>query len=108
MGRSSGNKGNKGRIRERLTPGPLTHLSLSLRLRSLSLWALSLRESLEQVVHKGFEQSLNSKGWFFIVFFTKRVHLFIGRGERGKVTLENQGTGGEGASGNVEAPLRAQ
>ena len=28
-------------IRERLTPGPLTLLSLSPRLRSLSLWALS-------------------------------------------------------------------
>ena len=55
----------KGRIRERLTLGPLTHLSLSLRLRSLSLWALSLRESLGQLVHKGFEQSLNSKGWIF-------------------------------------------
>ena len=49
-------------IREHLTPGPLTHLNLSLRLRSLSLRALSLRESLDQVVHKGFEQSLNSKG----------------------------------------------
>ena len=32
-------------IRERLTPGPLTLLSLSLRIRSLSLHALSLRES---------------------------------------------------------------
>ena len=62
MGRNSENKGDKGRIRERLTLGPLTHLSLSLRLRNLSLWALSLRESLEQVMHKGFEQSLNSKG----------------------------------------------
>ena len=56
---------DSGRIRERLTPGPLTHLSLSLRLRSLSLRALSLRESLGQLVHKGFEQSLNSKGWIF-------------------------------------------
>ena len=48
-------------IREHLTPRPLTHLSLSLRLCSLSLHDLSLRESLEQVVHKGFEQSLYSK-----------------------------------------------
>ena len=55
MGWNSRNKGNKGRIRDRLTLGPLTHLSLSLRLRSLSLQALSLREFLEQVVHKGFE-----------------------------------------------------
>ena len=38
---------DSGRIRERLTLGPFTHLSLSLRLRSLSLRALSLRESLE-------------------------------------------------------------
>ena len=59
-------------------------------------------------MHKGFEQSLNSKGLYFIVFFVKRVHLFIGRGERGKVTLENQGTGGEGTYGDVEAPPRAQ
>ena len=88
-GRIWENMGGYGRIWERLTPGPLTHLSLSLRLRSLSLRALSLRESLGQLVHKGFEQSLNSKGWIFIVFFAKRVHLFIGRGKRGKVTLEN-------------------
>ena len=60
-GQIRGNKVDKGRIRERLTPGLLTHLSLSLRFRSLSLRALSLRESLEQVVHKGFEQSFNSK-----------------------------------------------
>ena len=70
--------------------------------------SLSLRESLGQLVHKGFEQSLNSKGLYFIVFFAKRRHLFIGRGERGKVTLENQGTGGERSSGDVEAPPRAQ
>ena len=108
MGRNSGNKGNKGRIRERLTPGPLTLLSLSLRIRSLSLRALSLREFLEQVVHKEFEQSLYSKAYIFIVFFAKRVHLFIGKGKRGKVTLENQGTGGEGSSRDVEAPPRAQ
>ena len=110
MGQNSRNKEDKGRIRERLTPGPLTHLSLSLRLRSLSLQALSLslRESLEQVMHKGSEQSLNSKRLDFIIFFAKRVHLFIGRGERRKVTLENQGTGGEGASGDVEVPPRAQ
>ena len=87
MGRNSGNKGDKGRIRERLTPGPLTYLSLSLRLRSLSLRALSLRESFEQVMHKGFEQSLNSKRLDFIVFFAKRVHLFIGRGGKGKGLL---------------------
>ena len=55
MGQNSGNKGNKGGIRERLTPGPLTLLSLSLRIRSLSLRPLSLREFLEQVVHKKFE-----------------------------------------------------
>ena len=36
------------------------------------------------------------------MFFAKRVHLFIGRGERGKVTLENQGTRGEGAFGDVD------
>ena len=88
MGRNSGNMGDKGRIRERLTPGPLTHLSLSLRLRSLSLRTLSLRESLEQVMHKGFEQSLYAKGWIFIVFFVKRVHLFIGRGGKEKGHLE--------------------
>ena len=35
----------RGGIRERLTPGPLTLLSLSLKIRSLSLWALSLKES---------------------------------------------------------------
>ena len=48
MGWNSGDKGNKGRIRERLTLGPLTLLSLSLRIQSLSLWALSLLENLEQ------------------------------------------------------------
>ena len=37
--------GMKGGIREHLTRGPLTLLSLSLRIRSLSLRALSLRES---------------------------------------------------------------
>ena len=41
-------------IRERLTPGPLTLFSLSLRIQSLSLRTLSLRKSLEQVVHKEF------------------------------------------------------
>ena len=61
----AGIRGIKGGIRERLTPGPLTLLSLSLRIRSLSLRALSLREFLGQVVHKEFEQSLNSKGWIF-------------------------------------------
>ena len=49
-------------IRERLTPGPLTLLSLSLKIQSLSFQALCLREFLEQVVYKEFEQSLNSKG----------------------------------------------
>ena len=41
-------------IRERLTPGPLTFLNLSLRIRSLSLRALSLREYLGEVVNKEF------------------------------------------------------
>ena len=68
MERNSGDKGelrwirgDKGRIRERLTLGPLTLLSLSLRIRSLSLRALFLREFLEQVMHEEFEQSLYSK-----------------------------------------------
>ena len=77
-------------------------------MKSLTSGSLSLRESLGQLVHKRFEQSLNSKGLYFIVFFAKRVHLFIGRGKRGKLTLENQGTGGEGTSGDVEASPRAQ
>ena len=34
--------------KERLTLGPLTFLSLSLKIRSLSLWALSLREFLSK------------------------------------------------------------
>ena len=54
MGQNSGNKGDKWGIKERLTPRPLTLLSLSLRVGSLSLRALSLREFLEQVVHKEF------------------------------------------------------
>ena len=95
-------------IREHLTLGPLTLLSLSLRIRSLSLRALSLRESLGQVVHKEFRTNFVLKSLDFIVFFAKGVHLFIGGGERRKVTLENQGTGGEGASGDVEVPPRAQ
>ena len=45
---------DSGRIRERLTLGPLTLLSLSLRIRSLSLRTLSFREFLEQVMHKEF------------------------------------------------------
>ena len=44
-GRKWEDMGGYGRIWERLTPGPLTHLSLSLGLRSLSLWALSLSEN---------------------------------------------------------------
>ena len=116
MGRNSGNKGNKGRIRERLTPGPLTHLSLSLRLRSFSLRALSLRESLEQVMHKGFEQSLTQKLGFFIAFFAKRVHLFIGRGGKEKGHLRESrdrkgrdiwrcgGTSSSSAGAGVKAP----
>ena len=77
-GRNSENKVDKGRIRERLTLGSLTHLILSLRLRSLSLRALSLRESLEQVVHKEFRIAFVLKSLDFIVFFEKEVHLFIG------------------------------
>ena len=75
-GRDCGNEGNKGRIRERLTLGSLTHLSLSLRLRSVSLRALSLRESLEQVVHKRFEQSLNSKGWISL-YSLQREDIYL-------------------------------
>ena len=50
MGRNSGIR----EIRERLTLGPLTLFSLSLRIRSISLQALFLREFFEQVVHKEF------------------------------------------------------
>ena len=85
MGQNSENKGDKGRIRERLIPGPLTHLSLSLRLRSLSVQALSLSENLlNRSCTRDFEQSLYSKTWIFIVVFARRVHLFIGRGRKGK------------------------
>ena len=55
-------------------------------------------------MHKEFRTGFELKSLDCIVFFVKEVHLFIGRGERGKVTLENQGIGGEGASGDVEAP----
>ena len=59
-------------------------------------------------MQKEFRAGFELKSLDFIVFFVKRVHLFIGRGKKGKVILENQGTGGEGASGDVEAPPRAQ
>ena len=75
-GQNCGNKVDKGRIRERITLEPLTHLSLSLRLRSLSLRALFLRESLEQVVHKGFEQSLYSKAWISLCSL-QREYIYL-------------------------------
>ena len=71
-------------IRERLTPGPLTLLSLLVRIRSLSLRALSLREFLEQVVHKEFRTKFVLKSLDFIMFFAKEVHLFISEGGKGK------------------------
>ena len=59
-------------------------------------------------MHKEFRAGFELKSLDCIGFFAKEVHLFIGEGERGKVTLENQGTGGEGASEDGEAPPRAQ
>ena len=59
-------------------------------------------------MHKEFQTEFVLKSLDFILFFAKEVHLFIGEGGKGKVTLENQGTGGEGSSGDVEAPPRAQ
>ena len=58
-------------------------------------------------MHKEFRTGFELNSLDCIVFFTKEVHLFIGKGERRKVTLENKGTGGEGASRDGEGPPRA-
>ena len=96
------NKVENGRIRERLTLGPLTHLSLSLRLRSLSLRALSLRESLGQLMHKGFEQSLNSKGLYFHCILCKEstsIYRERGKGKGERSPWRTKGQEGKGHLG---------
>ena len=71
-------------IRECLTPGPLTLLSLSLKIQSLSLQALSLRESWANK-HKDFKNLID-----FINFFPPRdLHLYIDKEKKEKDTLEN-------------------
>ena len=72
----------KGGIREHLTPGPLTLLSLSLKIQSLSLRALSLRESLEQVVHKEFRTVFVLKSLdFHCVLCKESTSIYRGRGK---------------------------
>ena len=70
-------------MREGLTPRPLTLLSLSPRIQSLSLQALSLREFLSRSCTKNFEQGLISKAWI-VFYFLQGVHLFISEGGKGK------------------------
>ena len=39
--------------------------------------SLSLRESLGQLVHKRFEQSLNSKGLYFPLYSLQREYIYL-------------------------------
>ena len=63
------------RIRERLTPGPLTLLSLSPRIE-VSHFGLSLSQRiLEQVMHKEFWTGFELKSFDYLPFLAKSASI---------------------------------